>query len=227
MRDLTVIFDLDGTLVDTAPDLIAAANHALGDIGLEPVPRHVIAPAIALGARFMIMDGLNYAGRTLSEPEVDRLLKLFLDYYLANIANESRPYPGAVETLKALRARGARLGICTNKRSHLSHALISALELEPLFDAVVGRDSVAKSKPHPEHLTETIRRASGHTGRAIMVGDTAVDVATARAAGVPVIGVTFGYSDTPMADLSPDSVISRYDELLPAIDGLARRFAAA
>lgn len=227
MQDLTVIFDLDGTLVDTAPDLIAAANHALSDVGLDPVPGHILAPAIALGARFMIMDGLKHTGRVLPEGEVDRLLAIFLDYYLRNIANASRPYPGAVASLETLRANGVRLGICTNKRSHLSKALIQALELNPLLDAVVGRDSVAKSKPHPDHLLETIRQAGGSAQRAIMVGDTAVDVATARAAGVPVIGVTFGYSDTPMPDLNPDIVISRYDDLLPAIAALAQRFEAA
>ncbi len=227
MRDLTVIFDLDGTLVDTAPDLIAAANHALSDTGLAPVPGYVLAPAIALGARFMILDGLKHSGQQLPESEVDRLLKLFLDYYLANIANQSRPYPGAVETLTTLKAQGARLGICTNKRSHLSNALIGALGLNDLVHAVVGRDSVKKSKPHPEHLTETIRLAGGHAERAIMVGDTAVDVATARAAGVPVIGVTFGYSDRPMAGMGPDALISHYDELLPAIESLVQRFAAA
>jgi phosphoglycolate phosphatase len=227
MRDLTVIFDLDGTLVDTAPDLIAAANHALSDIGLEPVPGFVLAPAIALGARFMIMDGLKHTGRQLPDAEVDRLLKLFLDYYLANIANESRPYPGAVDALTTLKAQGARLGICTNKRSHLSNALIGALGLDDLVHAVVGRDSVKKSKPHPEHLTETIRLAGGDVKRAIMIGDTAVDVATARAAGVPVIGVPFGYSDRPMAELGPDAVVTHYDQLLPAIESLVERFAAA
>ena len=227
MRDLTVIFDLDGTLVDTAPDLIAAANHALSDVGLEPVPGFVLAPAIALGARFMIMDGLKHTGRQLPDAEVDRLLNLFLDYYLANIANESRPYPGAVDALTTLKAQGARLGICTNKRSHLSNALIGALGLNDLLHAVVGRDSVKKSKPHPEHLTETIRLAGGDVKRAIMIGDTAVDVATARAAGVPVIGVPFGYSDRPMAELGPDAVITHYDQLLPAIESLVERFAAA
>ncbi|MDO9384264.1 MAG: HAD-IA family hydrolase [Hyphomicrobiaceae bacterium] len=227
MRDLTVIFDLDGTLVDTAPDLIAAANHALGDIGLDPVPGFVLAPAIALGARFMILDGLKHTGRHLPDGEVDRLLKLFLDYYLANIANESRPYPGAVDALTTLKAQGARLGICTNKRSHLSNALIGALGLNDLVHAVVGRDSVKKSKPHPEHLMETIRLADGDPKRAIMIGDTAVDVATARAAGVPVIGVPFGYSDRPITELAPDAVITHYDQLLPAIESLVRRFAAA
>lgn len=227
MQDLTVIFDLDGTLVDTAPDLIAAANHALSDIGLDPVPGHILAPAIALGARYMIMDGLKHTGRNLPDDEVDRLLSLFLEHYLAHISNASRPYPGAVTCLETLRAQGARLGVCTNKRSHLSKALVSELGLDRLLDTVVGRDSVAKSKPHPDHLLETIRQAGGSAQRAIMVGDTAVDVATARAAGVPVIGVTFGYSDTAMADLKPDIVISHYDQLLPAIASLAQRFEAA
>lgn len=227
MQDLTVIFDLDGTLVDTAPDLIAAANHALSDVGLAPVPGEVLEPGIALGARFMIIDGLKHTGRELPDAEVDRLLSLFLDYYLANIANKSRPFPGAVEVLETLRARGVRLGVCTNKRAHLSKALIAALKLDGLLDAVVGRDAATKSKPHPEHLTETIKLAGGDVARAIMVGDTAVDIATARAAGVPVIGVTFGYSDRPIAELMPDVVISHYDQLVGAIDGLARRFEAA
>jgi len=227
MRDLTVIFDLDGTLVDTAPDLMAAANHALSDIGLEPVPGHILAPAIALGARFMILDGLAHTGRSLPDQEIDRLLTLFLEHYLANIANKSRPYPGALNTLRALKADGAHLGICTNKRSHLSKALVEALGLNSLLDAVVGRDSVAKSKPHPDHLLETIRLAGGSRQRAIMIGDTAVDIATARAAGVPVIGVTFGYSDKPITTLAPDVVVSHYDEVIPAITALAQRFAAA
>lgn len=227
MRDLTIVFDLDGTLVDTAPDLIAATNHALADIGLDPVPGNVLEPAIALGARFMIIDGLRHTGRVLPDAEVDRLLRLFLAYYLANIANESRPYPGALAVLDTLKTRGAKLAICTNKRSHLSNALIERLALLGTFDAVVGRDSVAKSKPHPDHLLETIRQAGGDPSRAIMVGDTKVDVATARAAGVAVIGVTFGYSDTPMRDLNPDALVASYDEILPAIDRLAARFAAA
>lgn len=227
MRDLTVIFDLDGTLVDTAPDLIAAANHALSDIGLAPVPGEVLEPAIALGARFMILDGLKHTGRQLPDEEIDRLLSLFLEHYLANIANQSRPYPHVVETLKRLRREGARLGVCTNKRSHLSKALIAKLHLDGLLDAVVGRDSVVRSKPHPDHLLETIRQAGGDAERAIMIGDTAVDVATARAAGVPVIGVTFGYSDRPMSELVPDAVISDYSDLMPAIERLAKRFAAA
>lgn len=227
MHDLTIVFDLDGTLVDTAPDLIAAANHALADIGLQPVPGEVLAPAIALGARFMIMDGLKHAGRKLPDKEVSRLLGLFLEYYLAHIADRSRPFPGALAAVKALKASGARLGICTNKRSHLSNALIEALQLTPLFDAVVGRDAAVKSKPSPEHLWETISLAGGDARRAIMVGDTLVDVATARAAKVPVIGVTFGYSDVPMRELAPDVVISDYAELLPAIGTLAKRLAAA
>lgn len=227
MRDLTIVFDLDGTLVDTAPDLIAAANFALADIGIGPVPGEVLAPAIALGARFMILDGLRHAGRILADPEVDRLLKLFLSHYLANIASESRPYPGALDVLKSLKAQGAKLAICTNKRSHLSEALIDALNLTATFDAVVGRDSVTKSKPHPEHLLETVKRASGNANRAIMIGDTQTDVETARAAGIPVIGVTFGYSSVPMRDLKPDVLVSGYDEILPAIESIAHRFAAA
>jgi len=217
MHDLTLVFDLDGTLVDTAPDLIAAANHALTGFGLAPVAGGLLRPWIGYGARRMLVESLREQGSEWPEPEVDRLLERFLAFYERNIAAESRPFPGAVAALEKFRGAGARLAVCTNKREVLSRELLAALDLGHLFDALAGRDTFPVSKPHPDHLIGSIRRAGGEPDRAIMIGDTHVDVETARAASVPVIACTFGYSETPVRTLGADAVIDHFDELEPAI----------
>jgi phosphoglycolate phosphatase len=217
MRDLTLVFDLDGTLVETAPDLIAATNHALSDLGLAPVGGDLLKPWIGFGARRMIVEGLRESGRELAEPDVDRLLGRFLAYYEANIAAESYPFPGAVAALSKFRSAGARLAVCTNKREKLSKELLATLDLDHLFGALAGRDTFPVSKPHPDHLLGAIRMVGGDARRAIMIGDTSVDIDTARAARVPVIACSFGYSDTPVRELGPDAVIDHFDELDPAI----------
>jgi phosphoglycolate phosphatase len=217
MQNATLVFDLDGTLVDTAPDLVAAANHALADLALPPVAAETLRHAIGFGARRMIVEGLKATGLTLPDPDVDRLLERFLAYYEPNIARESRPFEDAVVTLERLRTQGARLAVCTNKRLALAEMLLGALRLDGLFAAVAGRDSFPVHKPHPDHLTGTIRMAGGDARSAVMIGDSAVDVATARAAGIPVVACTFGYSDVPAADLEADAVIDHYRELEPAL----------
>jgi phosphoglycolate phosphatase len=220
MHGLTVVFDLDGTLVDTAPDLVGATNHALADLGLAPVGGDLLRPWISFGARRMIVEGLTHSSAPLPDPEVDRLLDLFLGYYEANIARESRPYPGVLQAIATLRDAGARLAVCTNKRESLSRSLLAALDLERHFDALAGRDTFAVHKPHPDHLRGAVRLAGGDAGRAIMVGDSEVDIATAKAAGVPVVAVSFGYTGIPVDRLAPDRVIDHYDALLPAIRDL-------
>ncbi|MGQ0674460.1 MAG: HAD-IA family hydrolase [Hyphomicrobium sp.] len=225
MRDLTIAFDLDGTLVDTAPDLVAATNHALADLGLAPVRDGALRPYISLGARRMIVEGLRGAGQTLGEPELDRLHILFLTHYEANIATSSRPFEGVVDVLHDLKHAGARLAVCTNKREGLSRLLLDALNLTPLFDAVAGRDTFPVCKPHPDHLRGAVRLAGGDERRTIMVGDTGVDIETARAALLPSIAVSFGYSETPVEGLGASHCISRFRELPDAIRTLsAARF---
>ena len=159
----------------------------------------------------------------LDEAATERSLDRFLEHYLANIAHESRPFPGVEDVLDALAAEGAALAVCTNKREAWSRLLLDLLGMTPRFRAIAGRDTFAVCKPDPGHLTGVIAAAGGDPARAIMVGDSGVDVATARAAAVPVIGVTFGYSDTPLAALGPDAVIGHYRELRPAIRALAGR----
>lgn len=220
MQNATLVFDLDGTLVDTAPDLVAATNHALAALGLPLVPAETLRQAIGFGARRMIVDGLKHTGVTLSEPDIDRLLVRFLDYYEPNLARESRPFDGAIPVLERLRAKGARLAVCTNKRLNLAERLLKELEIDGLFAAIAGRDSFPVHKPHPDHLTGTVRMAGGDLATSLMIGDTGIDIAAARAAGIPVIGCTFGYSEAPIDTLAPDAVISHFSELEAAASSL-------
>jgi phosphoglycolate phosphatase len=220
MRDLTVVFDLDGTLVETAPDLIRSTNHVLALAGLAPVEPAAIRPSISFGGRAMIVKGLEIRDARLSEAEVDKLLEVFLDHYATNIAVESHAFPGLETALDTLAAAGATLAVCTNKREGLSRTLLETLGLDRRFAAIAGRDTFPVYKPHPDHLLGAIRMAGGDPARAVMVGDSDTDIKTARAAGVPVIGVPFGYTDVPIADLAPDEVVHHYDHLVLAIERL-------
>lgn len=206
----TIVFDLDGTLIDTSPDLIGATNHVLAEMSLPPRPAKEVQPWISFGARRMIEEALKQSGILRSPSEVDRLLDVFLDHYEANIARGSRPYPHVLDQITHLSGAGAKIAICTNKREALTLKLLGELQLTELFAAIIGRDTFSVSKPDPGHLIGTIERAGGQVERAIMVGDSGVDIATARAAGVPVIGVTFGYSDVPIRQLNPDVAIDSY-----------------
>lgn len=217
MHGITIVFDLDGTLVDTAPDLVGATNHVLAGLGAPAVAPHRLHPWISHGARRMIVEALAERRLSLSEAEVDRAMDVFLDYYVANIARESRPFPGVERAMESLARAGATLAVCTNKREGLSRLLLDALGLTPRFAAIAGRDTFPVSKPDPRHLTGAIEMAGGDPRRAVMVGDSGVDIATARAAGVPVVAVTFGYTETPIRELSPDAVIEHYDALVPAL----------
>jgi len=220
MRDATLVFDLDGTLVDTAPDLIAATNHVLAGIGLPGVSEHELRPLIGHGARFMVEHAMGPDAARLTDAERARLLDLFLDYYGRNIAVGSRPFEGTVAALDRFKAAGAKLAVCTNKNEKMSKVLLDALGMGQLFAAVAGRDTFAVFKPHPDHLLGTIRLAGGDATRAVMVGDSRIDIETAKAARVPVVAVSFGYTDKPVRELGPDRVIDHYDELEPAIVAL-------
>ncbi|MEC9368817.1 MAG: HAD-IA family hydrolase [Pseudomonadota bacterium] len=216
----TLVFDLDGTLVDTAPDLIGTLNHVLGGAGYGPRTLAEIRPFISFGARRMIEEGLRAHGTEKPRRDVDALLEAFLAHYGENVANESRTYPGVEAFLEQAKGAGARLAICTNKRADLSNQLIGALGLNRFFHAVAGRDTFPVCKPHPDHLTGAVQMARGNPARAIMIGDSETDIATAKAAGIPVVAVTFGYSETPVAAFGPDMQISHYDELDQAVSSL-------
>ncbi|MCZ7595349.1 MAG: phosphoglycolate phosphatase [Hyphomicrobium sp.] len=217
MRDLTLVFDLDGTLVDTAPDLIASTNHVLDHLGLPRVDADTLRPFVGHGARHMIERAVGPAAERMTPAQHEALLARYLDYYGSHIADGSRPFEGLLPLLAKFQTAGVKLAVCTNKMEAMSRLLLDALDMSRYFVAVAGRDSLRTAKPHPEALLGTIRMAGGNKSRAVMIGDSGVDVATAKAAGVPVIGVSFGYTETPVAEFAPDAVIDHYRELEPAI----------
>jgi phosphoglycolate phosphatase len=221
MAPLTVVFDLDGTLVDTAPDLIDTLNVVFAHEGLPPVDYAAARNMIGGGARRMIENGLKLEGRPLSSGEIDRMFADFIAYYSDHIANQSRPFPGLDAALDRLLVEDCRFAVCTNKLERLSRLLLDALGLTQRFVAICGQDTFGIQKPDPEILRRTIRAAGGAIGRAVMVGDSGTDIATARAAGIPVVAVDFGYSDPPVARLGPDRLIGHFDELAAAVLGLA------
>jgi phosphoglycolate phosphatase len=216
----TVVFDLDGTLVDTAPDLISALNFVLDREGLAPVPLHSARNMIGAGARKLIERGLELEGRSMSADEVTRLTGDFIDYYAAHIADASRPFEGLESALDDLSARGYRFAVCTNKLEWLSKLLLDQLGLSARFSAICGADTFGVSKPDPAILKQTIARAGGELSSAIMVGDAGPDIGVARRAGIPVIGVEFGYTEVPIADLKPDRLIKHMRELPAAVESL-------
>src|ERR1700682_1918039 len=195
----TVVFDLAGTLVDTAPDLINALNYVLGREGLPPVPLHSARNMIGAGARTLIERGLEVEGRSASLDDITRLTSDFIDYYAAHIAEVSRPFEGLEGALDDLAARGYRFAVCTHKLEWLSKLLLDRLGLSSRFAAICGADTFGVSKPDPAILRQTIARAGGEVSSAIMVGDAGPDIGVARRAGIPVIGGEFGFNDVPIA----------------------------
>ena len=212
-----VAFDLDGTLADTAPDLAAALNHTLDRLGRPGVEAKSVRHLVGHGARALLRKGLATSGEA-PEALVERGFPIFLDYYAANICVGTTGYPGLDEALDGLAARGAALAVCTNKPDRLTHRLIEELGWNGRFAATVGADTVGVRKPDPLPLREAIARAGG--GRAAFVGDSITDVDTARAAGMPFVAVSFGFSDRPVEQLGADAVIDAYGELIPTLERL-------
>ena len=215
-----IVFDLDGTLVDTAPDLINALNFVLDREGLPPVPLASARNMIGAGARKLIERGLELEGRSASVEDVTRLTSDFIDHYAAHIADVSRPFEGVESALDDLQSIGYRFAVCTNKLEWLSRLLLDQLGLSSRFSAICGADTFGVSKPDPAILKQTIARAGGQVSSAIMVGDAGPDIGVARRAGIPVIGVEFGYTEIPIADLKPDRVINHMRELPAAVRSL-------
>jgi phosphoglycolate phosphatase len=217
MKDATVIFDLDGTMIDTAPDLIAATNHVLGRIGLAAVEEHIIQPAVAIGAKAMIQAAMTQRGQATDPDMLSAMTQQFIEFYGENIAVRSRVFPGFRDALAQLRHEGARLGVCTNKRHSLTLRLLAELGLDRSFDAIAGADYLPVRKPDAGHLLGTIALAGGDPARAVMIGDSATDAAAARNANVPFVAVSFGYHDGPVEGLKPDVAIDSFEELVPAL----------
>lgn len=212
-----LIFDLDGTLVDTAPDLMAATNYALSLVSRPPIAEKKFRHLVGHGALQLIKSGLAETGGAVSDSEVKRLYGEFLHFYSENISRHSNLFPGVIELLQSAAARGLKIGVCTNKVELLSHKLLSELNISDWFGAVVGGDTLPVMKPDPAPYKELARRLGVDPQHTLMVGDSETDIRTAQNVGVPVIAVTFGYTAKPVESFSPTHVISHYDQAWPII----------
>ncbi|MEO8667518.1 MAG: HAD-IA family hydrolase [Bauldia sp.] len=216
----TLVLDLDGTLVDSAADLVATLNLILAGEGVAPLPYGEAVKKIGNGAKAMIAAGLGARGVSVEAPRLDVLYAAFIEHYAAHMADQTRPYSGAVEALQQFADAGWRLAICTNKLEGLSRKLLSQLGLADRFAAIAGQDTYGVRKPDPRHLTETIRAAGGLPERSVMVGDTSIDIDAARAGGVRSVAVSFGYSPVPVTSLGADHVIDHFDQLFVTVGSL-------
>ena len=216
-----IVFDLDGTLAETAGDLVATLNHILIREGINAVSEADARRMVGTGARNLIKLGFEKSGATVAADRLEILFKDFLDHYEANVAVHSFLFPGVIEALDRFEAAGFAFAVCTNKASKPSVKLLNELGVAERFRAICGQDTFAWWKPDPRALLSTIDLAGGESARAIMVGDSRTDIDTAKAAGVPVVAVDFGYTDTPVSELGPDHIISHFDELWDAVERLS------
>ena len=215
----TIVFDLDGTVADTASDLAAALNHTLVSLGRERVPAESVRHLIGHGGRALLRKGLAATGES-NEDLVEQFYPVLLEHYAANIWVGTRVYPGLEAALDVLATSGASIAVCTNKAERLTRLLLDSLGLSGRFKAIVGGDTLPVRKPDPATLREAIARAGG--GRAVLVGDSITDADTAKAAGIPFVAVSFGFSDRPVAALGADAVIDDYGELVGVLETLTR-----
>jgi phosphoglycolate phosphatase len=222
------VFDLDGTLADTAADLIAAANRALGEQGFgAPLDAETHRATAFAGGRAMLRAGLELRGVAEPEPHVEAGFPRLLVHYEASIARETRLYPGVEAALDVLADTGWTLAVCTNKPVALAGLLLIELGIEDRFAAVLGADSLSVRKPDPLHLTETIRRAGGEVARSVLIGDTVTDREAARAAGIPCVLVAFGPEGRGIARLDPAVLLDEYADLPAVLERLVPAEAAA
>ncbi len=217
----TIVFDLDGTLIDTAPDLVDTLNAVFAREGWPPVPYAIARNQIGGGARAMIARGVAAEGITVAPAKLEQLFADFIAHYTEHIADRSRPFPGLTDALDKLASAGCRFAVCTNKLERLSVLLLKQLKLADRFAAICGQDTFGIQKPDPEVLRRTIAAAGGSPTEAIMIGDSLTDIRTARAASIPVIVVDFGYSERPVSELAPDRIISHFAQLPSAIAAIS------
>lgn len=209
----TIVFDLDGTLVDTAPDLLDSLNHSLVAGGLVAAEAAALYGFVGHGGKVMIEKAFAAQNRPLAGTEHDRLYDLFVEHYSNNMPGKSLPYPGVLAALDSFTDAGYLLAVCTNKFEMMAVRLLTELGIAHRFAFISGQDTFPFRKPDPRHLTETIARAGGDRDHALMVGDSRTDIDTAKAAGIPVVAVDFGYTDRHVREFEPSAIISHFDEL--------------
>lgn len=212
-----VIFDLDGTLAETAGDLMGALNAVLAGDGIPPLPIDQARSLLGAGGRALIERGFAVSGRSVDVERREHLFRDFLTHYEAHIADHSVLFPGVTEALDDLEAAGCSFAICTNKMERASRKLLVALQADQRFKAICGQDTFEFHKPDARTLPAVVAAAGGSPDRTVMIGDSVTDIAAARNAGIPVIAVDFGYTDKPVTELGPDIVISHFRELPEAV----------
>ena len=215
-----LVLDLDGTLVDSKPDLVAAINVAITSVGLSKITSSAIGETVGQGARAMIARAHEVQNQSIEQEKFERIFVTFQDYYYNNVSNYSKPYSGVQAALNKFANNGWVLAVCTNKPENLAKALLSSLDMDAQFAAICGSDTFANRKPHPEHILKTIQMAKGRVFGSIMVGDTATDINAAINSGIPSIAVDFGYSAEPVSTLGANQVISHFDDLWATVNQL-------
>lgn len=224
MTSPLVVFDLDGTLIDTAPDLVASLNHTIAALDLAPVSYEDLTHLVGHGAQAMIESACKLRGHPLKPEALPPLLERLIAFYTDTMPGDSKPFPGVIAAMDGMKAKGFRLAICTNKMESLALVLLARLKLTHYFDAITGGDTFAVRKPDPQHLIGTVERAGARLKRTVMIGDSLNDMLVARNAGVPSIAVPFGYSNVPVETLGPSHIIAHFDELTPElVEGLLAR----
>ncbi len=216
MKSPLVVFDLDGTLLDTHADLVASLNHTTAALQLAPVGYDDLTHLVGNGAQVMIERACKLRDYTLAPEELPALLQRFITHYSETMPGLTKPYPGLLAAMDALKSQGYKLAVCTNKMESLALTLLERLNLTHYFEAITGGDTFPVRKPNAEHLIGTVERAGGDLRRTVMIGDSVNDILVARNAGVPSIAVPFGYSDVSVETLGPNRIIAHYDELTPA-----------
>ncbi len=215
-----LLCDLDGTLVDSAPDLETALNHLLDEVGRPHLPRGTVTELVGDGAKVMIERGFALTGPAVEPESLPSLVARYVEIYDAISTVETRPYPHAVEVLSALRDGGWRLAVCTNKLESLSRRILEGLGIDGLFDAVAGGDSYPVRKPDPGHVMHLLAELGAAPEQAVMLGDSRNDFLAGREAGLPVVLVSFGYGKGLVPGLGAERVIDSYLELPGALAGL-------
>ncbi|WP_025898879.1 phosphoglycolate phosphatase [Sneathiella glossodoripedis] len=220
MSPLRILFDLDGTLLDTAPDLHQALNHCLNFAGRQSVSLESVKHMVGQGARVLLEKGLAATGEKGSEQQIDELFDVFMIYYGEHLSDSSLLFPGVMESLSKLNDAGCELGICTNKPVKFAKILSKDFGFDPFMSVITGGDSFSVRKPHPDHINLTLDQMTQTTLPALMVGDSINDISAAKSAGIANIAVSFGYTDIAPNELGADKLIDHFDELIPAINEL-------
>ena len=218
-----VIFDLDGTLVDTAPDILAYLNDMLDELGRPGLDLAAVRSMIGDGVKSLMIRGLEASGGIPDAVDLDDLFHRYLERYSAEPVRSSQPYPGMVDALEALSNAGVKLGVCTNKPQTPTDRLLARLGLDRYFGAAIGGDALAIKKPDPDHLLAVLDRLQVEPQHAVLIGDSDTDLKTAHAAGIPCILVSFGYTAIPASELGADRVIDHANDLIPTLRTLSQK----